>query len=82
MITKAAFSLVGRRCSCMSSRFRREQVANVGIHCKDCQKRYPGCHDKCERYKKALAEHHAQKNRGQEARTVSREWMRYVRDNR
>ena len=29
--------------------------------CKDCGNRYPGCHDKCEKYQKEKAEHEARK---------------------
>lgn len=29
--------------------------------CKDCQQRYPGCHGKCETYKKEKAAHEEQR---------------------
>ena len=29
----------------------------IGCNCKDCDKRYLGCHDHCESYKKAKSEY-------------------------
>lgn len=31
-------------------------MANSPFTCKDCPDRYPGCHDKCEKYRKEKAE--------------------------
>ena len=31
-------------------------MANNPFTCKDCPNRYPGCHDKCEKYQKEKAE--------------------------
>lgn len=53
----------------------------MGLACKDCQKRYPGCHDKCEEYKKSKEEHKKKQAFLQEAKNIESEWMRYVRSN-
>jgi hypothetical protein len=33
--------------------------------CKDCPNRYPGCHDKCEKYQREKAEWEAEKKAGE-----------------
>ena len=38
--------------------------------CKDCQQRHPGCHSKCETYKKEKAEHEAQLEAARRERNV------------
>ena len=38
----------------------RMDFATVGT-CRDCQERYPACHDTCEKYLKAKEEYEAQK---------------------
>lgn len=41
----------------------RELGGEVGFHCKECTDRYPGCHDKCEKYLEAKALHKEFTNR-------------------
>lgn len=38
----------------MNFGYRRGETP--GKHCVDCKDRYPGCHDKCEKYQQALKE--------------------------
>lgn len=36
-------------------------MAFIIVSCKDCSDRYPGCHGKCETYKRERAEHDKRK---------------------
>lgn len=38
--------------------------------CKDCQQRYPGCHGKCETYKKEKAAHEEQREAQKREREI------------
>ena len=39
-------------------------------HCKDCTKRYPGCHDKCDDYQSCRKKYNEAKKKKQEAQQV------------
>ena len=45
--------------------------SRIGACCRDCQDRYPACHDKCEKYKEAYTEWIAYKEKIKEARKPS-----------
>lgn len=35
-----------------------KNMQKAEFSCKDCTDRYPGCHDKCEKYRESLKKYH------------------------
>lgn len=48
--------------------------------CKDCEKRFPGCHDTCEGYKKAKAEYMEATHKRWEAKRKENVVAQYAMD--
>lgn len=49
--------------------------SNVGLACKECKQRYPGCHDKCDTYKSAVAERKEKLDKAKQQKSVESEWL-------
>jgi len=51
----------------------------VRIHsiCKDCEDRYPGCHDHCEQFKQSKREYEAEKEIVYKERAKVFDWLGY-----
>lgn len=52
-------------------------LSNVGMNCKNCTERYPGCHDRCERYQSAVKERNAQRQKLKKMAAVENEYIAY-----
>ena len=42
----------------------------MNFSCKDCENRFPGCHDRCEKYQREKAEHEQRKEQERQARKI------------
>lgn len=51
--------------------------SKVGMCCINCDKRYPGCHDKCETFQKAKLMEVQEKERVRDAAKIERQWLSY-----
>lgn len=65
----------------MPNRFNSYRRPTVGSSCKDCTKRYPGCHDKCEAYQTSVREHRERKSHIENAKRVDMEWVKHIKEN-
>ena len=55
-------------------------IRNMGYSCRDCDKRYPGCHDSCEAYQKFKEDLDARNKKIKESKQNQLEWERYRND--
>lgn len=53
------------------------KISTVGSDCMGCTDRYPGCHDRCDKYKRAVAERNERNKKIKELRRVDDAWVSY-----
>lgn len=54
------------------------KMTSLKHNCKDCQKRFVGCHSSCESYLKARAEFEAEKKKIEKNKKVDKEYQGFV----
>lgn len=55
----------------------RDYQTGIGGTCRDCEDRYPACHDSCEKYRKASADWQKRKDKIRKAKKEAQMYDEY-----
>lgn len=53
-------------------------LSKVGLTCKGCTERSLACHDRCEKYKRAVAEVNAERLKVKKMKKIEEQWIGYT----